>query len=496
MRKYMLLLSLLLPVIVCAQYIQPGTSPNRTQRQLIDRGYGMFIHFGMNTFLQEEWSDGTASPATYNPTQLDPEQWVRVAHDAGFRYVLLVTKHHDGFCMWDSRHTDYDVMSSPVKVDVVKAVSNACRKCGLKFAVYYSLWDRHELTYRNADFGKYIDFMLAQLEELFTNYGEVCELWFDGGWDKPADLWQMPRIYHKVKEWQPNCAIGVNNGIMRNDNVDKGGFDMAMPDEMIAGNKMYTRYFPMDFRLADPKIAHKKDYKQVYYKNESYYMPFEHTICISKQWNWFQKNRPMEVRSLDELEELFYWCTDNDNTLVVNIAPDERGLLRANETDAIVALGRRLGIKKGKPLPKNGEFISIDSPIEATSVWENHPDYMAKFAVDGGPSTRWASGELTPQLTITLDPEKPFNKLSIFEYQDQQWASDNFSTTRVNRIERYTIDIFNGEEWESIYVSSEPMGDCKVIRFPYDYKAEKIRLNVLSARDFPSIYEFNVIYVK
>ena len=107
---------------------------------------------------------------------------MRVARDAGFRYVLLVTKHHDGFCLWDSQYTNYDVASSPVKTDVVKAVSDACRKYGLQFGVYYSLWDRHEQSYRDKDPKKYIDYMIGQLRELFLNYGPICELWFDGGW--------------------------------------------------------------------------------------------------------------------------------------------------------------------------------------------------------------------------------------------------------------------------------------------------------------------------
>lgn len=114
-----------------------------------------------------------------------------MARDAGFRYVLLVTKHHDGFCLWDSRYTTYDVASSPVKTDVVKAVSDACKKYGLQFAIYYSLWDRHEPVYQNADFGEYIDYMSNQLTELLTNYGPVCEVWFDGGWDKKPEEWRL-----------------------------------------------------------------------------------------------------------------------------------------------------------------------------------------------------------------------------------------------------------------------------------------------------------------
>lgn len=134
------LLSLLLVALSLqpgrAEDIRPATQPNRTQQLMQQRGYGMFIHFGVNTFGETEWSDGSIPASQYAPTRLDCDQWVRVARDAGFRYVLLVTKHHDGFCLWDSRYTDYDVASSPVKTDVVRAVSDACRKYGLGFAIY------------------------------------------------------------------------------------------------------------------------------------------------------------------------------------------------------------------------------------------------------------------------------------------------------------------------------------------------------------------------
>lgn len=476
------------------QELRPSLKPDRTQQSLIDRGYGMFIHFGMNTFLEVEWSDGSAPASLYAPTQLDPEQWVRVARDAGFRYVVLTTKHHDGFCLWDSKYTDYDVASSPVKTDVVKAVSDACRKYGLKFGVYYSLWDRHDASYTSANFNDYIDYMEHQLEELMTGYGDICELWLDGGWDKPAADWQLERLYRTVKRLQPRCAFGVNNGVMLVDGEDKGGFDhMASPDDMIDGKDLYLRYFPSDFRLADPKIAHLKDRKLYAYNGETYYLPFEHTICISKQWTWFQKERPSEVRSSDELLELFYWCTANDNALVINIPPDKRGLIRENEANAVIELAHRAGIRAKKPLPRNGKFISVDAPAQASSVWENKAEYAASKAVDGGMLSRWASAERTPELVLTLNPEEDFNKITIFEYLDDRRGEDYFTSVRTNRIQEYEIDILRNGEWEAIYVSDEPMGDCKIISFPRKYRTEKLRLKVLKSSDFPSVNEINVI---
>lgn len=106
---------------------------------------------------------------------------------------------------------------------------------------------------------------------------------------------------------------------------------------MIVDNKYPFQYFPGDFRLWDPKVAHKQDKKQYLHQDQSYYLPFEHTVCISKEWNWFQKDKPKTVRDADELEELFYWCTDGGNTLVMNIAPDQTGRIRENEANAVIA---------------------------------------------------------------------------------------------------------------------------------------------------------------
>lgn len=490
MKTCYFILFLLIGIHGYAQEIVPSDLPNATQKAMLERGYGMFIHFGVNTFSGDEWSDGKIPASAYNPAKLDCDQWVRVAKDAGFRYVLLVVKHHDGFCLWDSRYTDYDVASSPVKTDVVGEVAKACKKYGLQFAFYYSLWDRHEPSYKEKEFEKYISYMEKQLTELLTGYGPVQEIWFDGGWDKKPEEWQLPRIYKHIKKLQPQCAVGVNHTIV----LKEGERKFALPDSMTVDDKYVFQYFPSDFRLWDPKIAHKSDKKQYLYQGKSYYLPFEHTICLSKAWNWFQKKPMMPVRALDELEELFYWCTDNHNTLVVNVPPDETGQIREHEANAVIELRRRLGIEDGKPLPRNGKFISLGSKAVASSVWnDDNARYGAQYASDGGMQTRWASADTTATLTLALDESEPFNKITIFECCDVKNSDDGFSNYRVNRIQDYQIDIMEAGEWKTIYRSDEPMGDCKVIRFPYSYRTSQIRLNILKATAAPSIYEFNVI---
>lgn len=477
----------LAPLAAHAETIRPANGPNRTQLLMQQRGYGMFIHFGINTFGEAEWSDGTLPLSLYRPTQLDCDQWVRVARDAGFRYVLLVTKHHDGFCLWDSPLTDYDVASTAVKTDVVGAVAQACRKYGLGLAFYYSLWDRHEPSYRDKDPGKYVDYMCAQLTELLTQYGEVCEVWLDGGWDRrPAD-WQLDRVYRLIKKYQPYCAVSVNHTI----ETTEGSRKFAHPDDMTADNRFYFQYFPCDFRLWDPKIAHPNDKKQYLHEGQSYYLPFEHTLCISKRWSWFAKKNMEPARDLDELEELFYRCTANGNTLVINLPPDQTGRIRPHEANTVIALRQRLGLEYGKPLPTGGVTVSQGARAEATSVYA--PDYAPGRATDGGMETRWASRDTLPTLTIDLGGERTFNQIDIFEYQDVRTSGNGFTNLRQNRIQEYAVDAWQNGEWRTLYCTDTPMGDCKVIRLPQATQAEKVRLRVLKASAPPSIYEMNVI---
>lgn len=475
-----------------AQNLVPSTKPNHVQEMLIDRGYGMFMHFGVNTFTNLEWSNGTTPAEMYNPTKLDCDQWVRVARDAGFRYVLLTTKHHDGFCLWDSKYTDYDVASSSVKTDVVAEVSRACKKYGIKFAIYYSLWDRHEPSYKDKNPQKYIDYMRNQLTELLTNYGNICELWLDGGWDRNINDWGIDQLYALVKKLRPNCAIGVNHTIVNKEGERK----FTPPDSMTVDNKYFFQYFPSDFRLWDPKLANMFDKKQYLHAGQSYYLPFEHTICLSKRWNWFQKSEMMPVRDLDELEELFYWCTSNNNTLVVDVPPDNTGRIREHEANAVIMLAKRLNIKKNRPLPQNGLIISTSRLATASSILKGEmANYGPMNAVDGGLGTRWAAADTLVELTIHLNPLDKFNKISIFEYCDAKSAGD-FVNYRYNRIQAYNIDIWQNNEWITIYTSEESMGDCKVIRFPKYYQTSKIRLNILKASAPPSVYEFNVIHMQ
>lgn len=244
----------------------PSTEPNEYQLEQINRKFGMFIHFGINTFNNVEWSNGKLPIESYCPTDIDADGWVKAAYEAGMNYVIIIAKHHDGFCLWSTYTTTYGVRNSPNKTDVISEVAKACDKYGIKLGIYYSLWDRHEHCYKNDE--AYINYMEKQLVELLDGrYGEVVELWLDGGWDKPCRKWQLDRIYNTVKKLQPKCQIGVNLTIGKF--TDKKGVPKKryQPKNYQYGDPIAM--FPSDFRLWDPHMCREDDPKIYTFNGEN-----------------------------------------------------------------------------------------------------------------------------------------------------------------------------------------------------------------------------------
>ncbi len=324
--------SLILPV--------PSTTPSAAQQQQIARKYGMFIHFGINTFHDEEWTDGSKPASSYAPSAIDAEQWIQTAKDAGMKYVILITKHHDGFCLWDSQYTDYDVASSGNPTNVVEEVAKACKKHGIGLGLYYSLWDRKvngDVADRKQD-AAYNTYMINQLEELITiaeKHTPIVEFWFDGGWVKPNYRWPVMDIYQTIKKRQPDCQIGINWSIGSPENADK---HPVLPQDQQEGYPI--RYFPSDFRLGDPYLPADNDPKVFTHDGKDYYMPWESTVCISQRW--FYNTTDHTFKSVDELEKLYRQCTKNDNILILNCPPNRDGQLRAEDIAILKELRKRI----------------------------------------------------------------------------------------------------------------------------------------------------------
>lgn len=321
----------------------PSTEPSEAQLQQIERKYGMFIHFGINTFHDQEWTDGSKPAESYAPTAIDADQWIRTAKEAGMKYVILISKHHEGFCLWDSQYTEYDVASSKNKTNVIEAVAKACEKYDIGLGLYYSLWDRKE----NPDVddpkkdAAYNAYMLKQLNEVIDiaqKHTKIVEFWFDGGWVKPNYRWPIMDIYQTIKRKVPGCQVGINWTIGAPENVDK---HPVLPQDQKEGFPI--RYFPSDFRLGDPHLPTDNDPKVFTHDGKSYYLPWESTVCVSQRW--FYNTKDHDFKSVDELEKMYRQCTKNNNILILNCPPNREGRIRNEDVRILKALRNRLQIE-------------------------------------------------------------------------------------------------------------------------------------------------------
>ena len=321
----------------------PSTEPTPGQLAQMERKYGMFIHFGVNTFGNVEWSDGGIDARSYQPDEIDAEGWVRTAYEAGMNYVIMITKHHDGFCLWDTKYTDYCVRNSGNPTDVVKAVSEACKKYGMGLGLYYSLWDRKEISYKENFNEGYIPYMLNQLEELMDGrYGDIVELWLDGPWEKYSVQWRYDLIYDLVKRYQPMCQIGINHTIGLPSLSDPG--DRYLPCNYQEGDPI--RNFPSDFRLWDPHPCRVVDPKLFMHEGELYYMPFEMTICSREGFSWFYSNiyEQKPVLDVKETVEKIKTAFAAKNVVVINMPPNIHGKLVEGDVKHLMDIGKELGI--------------------------------------------------------------------------------------------------------------------------------------------------------
>jgi alpha-L-fucosidase len=456
----------------------PATEPNAAQRAQIARKYGMFCHFGINTYANQEWTDGSLPPQTYAPPADLAQKidlWVKTAHDAGMRYFLCICKHHDGFCMWDTVTTDYGVANPAVRnhTDVARAVSAACHKYGISFAVYYSLWDRHEHNW--ADPIKYKAFMKRQLTELMTHYGPVCELWLDGSWTSPPADWHLDEVYDTVRRLQPDCQITSNWTI--------GDLDgpQVTPDKLKPG--MNIKYFPSDFRISDPYLPATPDPKLYTHDGQTYYMPYEATVTLSDNGSWFY-HPGTGAKSVDALEDIFDTATAQDNCLVFNLPPDRDGHLVADQRQALLDLAARLKLTPGGPFPKPVVNLAIGATATASAVWSDPNDkesYAPGNAVDGNPASRWACGPSgTKQAWLAIDFGKPvaFDQLRIREYD--------------KRVKAFRIEVPDGHGGWTTIGSGDAIGASRVVDVP-PTRASQVRLDILDATDAPSIYEVRVL---
>ncbi|MSD90721.1 alpha-L-fucosidase [Bifidobacterium asteroides] len=370
-----------------------------------------FMHFGMNTMTDREWGLGHEDPALFNPADLDCDQWMETFKAAGMTGVILTCKHHDGFCLWPSAYTDHSVASSPWKGgkgDVVREVSQAAHRHGLKFGVYLSPWDRTEATYGQ---GKaYDDYYVNQLIELLTHYGPVFSVWMDGangeGPNGKIQAYDWQRYFNVIRALQPEAVISIcgpdvrwcgNEAGKARENewsvvpatlshaewkMGKGELDHpANPDWVV--------------RSEDEDLGSRKILEQ--YGGPLVWYPAEVDTSIRPGW-FHHASEDDKVRTADELFDIWSTTVGGNANLVLNVPSNAQGKISQPDVDSLTGLGRRIR-EFWQGAVTEGAKVSVSS-----NACGSDPQALLSTGVDSG---WWLAAADDEHPTVTIDFDRP-----------------------------------------------------------------------------------------
>jgi len=493
--------------------------PRRNQTEWMRLERTFFLHFGVNTFNEVEWGTGREDPALFNPTELDANQWLDTVTNFGGRMIVLVCKHHDGFCMWPTRYTPHSVVASPWRAgqgNLVREVANAAMSHGIRLAVYLSPADLYQLrtnpknssgyygdgssnllsviptdsasfqsnpalgrtpasgftnyTYTVDDYNRYF---LNQLYELLTEYGPIEEVWFDGANPDPSvhESYNYAAWYDLIRHLQPKAVImgkgpdvrwvGNESGVGRTTEWSVVALPMA----------------PDSFQWPDMRANDLGSRARLTPGSHLWWYPAEvnTTILQNSQWFWAPNKCP---RTVPQLVDIFYTSIGRNGNLILNLSPDKRGLLPDNQVEAVSRSAEILNETFATNLAVNGHVIA-DTCAPANS---------AMLALDGDLDTWWeaAPGKSNGTVTVTLPASVSFDVVSLQEAVDH----------RGQRIESFAIDFWDGSNWICAprMASDEltTIGHKRLIRLKSPVTASQIRIRITGSRLEPTLAEIGL----
>lgn len=472
MKKSIHLLSI--PVVACClsctsgkvlppEPILPVPEPKQVEWQQMET-YA-FIHFGLNTFNDREWGYGDTDPKTFNPTNLDCEQWAQTLVKAGMKGVILTAKHHDGFCLWPFEGTDYSVKNSPWKNgqgNVVKELSEACKKYGLKFAVYLSPWDRHQANYGTPE---YLPYFYAQLHDLLTNYGPVFEVWFDGanggdGWYGGAkdirtidrkNYYNYPRIYEMLDSIQPQAIIFSDGG---------PGCRWVGNEKGFAGATNWSF-----LRKGEVHPGYDKSYELQYgHPDGNQWVPAECDVSIRPGW-FYHPEEDDRVKSPDQLVDLYYRSVGHNATLLLNFPVDRRGLIHPVDSANAVRFHEMIQ----QQLKTN--LVAGMTPKVSN---ERGGDFVASALTDDNFDTYWATedGVTTADIEFSFDTPTRMNRMMLQEY-----------IPLGQRVKAFVVEYLDKDTWLPVKLNEETttIGYKRLLRFE-TVETKGMRIRITDAR--------------
>ncbi|WP_423147143.1 alpha-L-fucosidase [Rubrolithibacter danxiaensis] len=448
-------------IVLKAAHVVPSARQLRWQ-QLELTG---FLHFGVNTFTNNEWGTGKEDPKVFNPTRMDARQWVRVCKEAGIKQLILTAKHHDGFCLWPSKYTEHSVKNSPWKNgqgDVVKEVADACREFKIGFGIYLSPWDRNSSLYGTE---AYNDYFIHQLTELLTQYGTIHEVWFDGangeGPNGKKQVYDFDRWYKLIRKLQPEATIAVMGPDVRWVGTESGNgretewsvvpADNLDPAGVAAGSQQSIAFKPQGDMMGDDLGSREK------IKNAKglVWYPAETDVSIRPGW-FYHPNEDSKVKSARELLDIYYSSVGRNSVLLLNIPPDKQGLI--NESDI-------KSLKGWKEL--RDRTFAKNLLVNAVAFSEN--GLNTKALTDENLKTYFTTRAKDTSTIIEFKLKKPA-MFDVFLLQENIQSGQ--------RIENFALEYLENGEWKEV-THGTTVGYKRLLRFD-PVTANKLRLKINS----------------
>ena len=435
--------------------------------------YG-FLHFTVNTFTDKEWGYGDEDPKVFDPTDFDADQIVRVAKDGGMKGLILTCKHHDGFCLWPSRYTEHSVKNSPWregKGDVVKEVSEACRRHGLKFGVYLSPWDRNHKDYGRPE---YLAYYRSQLRELLTNYGELFTVWFDGanGGDgfyggaremrriDNRTYYDWPNTWSIVRELQPKASM----------------FSDAGPDFRWVGNEAGVAGDPCwaTLNLAGRVPGGTSAGLNSGERPGTDWLPAECDVSIRPGW-FYHANEDGRVKTPAQLLQIYYQSVGRGACLNLNLPPDRRGRIQERDAQALREMRRILAATFARDYARGAK-------LTASNIRGNAREFSPRQVADGRRETYWATDEGVTAPELVLDFGKPvtFNVVSLREHLPLG-----------QRVEAFALDQWQEGRWRE-FARGTSIGNRRLVRAANYLVTDKVRLRITQAAVGPALAEVGI----
>lgn len=458
MKKIVLYFFLAIGGISCSPKPQPiGPVPTAQQLAWHEMEQYAFIHFSINTFTNKEWGYGDESPTLFNPTDLDADQWVRVIQEAGMKGVILTCKHHDGFALWPSAYTEHSVKNSPYKQgkgDVVREVAEACKRYGLKFGVYLSPWDRNHAEYGSPE---YITYYRNQLKELFSAYGPIFEMWFDGanGGDgyyggkrdvvkiNGAAYYDWPKTLELVRSMEPKILFFSDAGPeIRWVGNERG----------IAGETNWNTITPDTLHAGKAGI---EPLLQTGHPDGTRWIPAEVDVSIRPGW-FYHAEEDAKVKTPEQLFDIYLSSVGRGSNLLLNLPPDRRGKIHEQDVKSLQGWTALLKERLSQNLISAGK-VEVSSESRG---WKK------SALLDDNKNTHWmpSAKDQTPAISISFDQPKALKYIQIQE-----------GITYGQRISAFVVESFDGSNWNTV-TKGTTVGYKRILPLPnQSYSALRVR---------------------